>query len=116
MKLGRLNHAKLVMLLVLSSLAVLHAAPAAAQAALAAARRAAFPHGTNIAEGEETRHFDTHRLVATPFGPVLVSEGYIEMGTHGTPRHLPTAHLRRQRLPRLNPRRHDSRGAVRAAA
>jgi hypothetical protein len=94
MKLGRLNRTKLIMVLVLSSLAVLHAAPAAAQSALAAARRAAFPRGTNIAEGEETRHFDTHRLVATPFGPVLVSEGYIEMGAHGTPGVIAVHYLR----------------------
>jgi hypothetical protein len=96
MSLGRLNHAMLIMPLALQSLAFLCASPAAAQGELAAARRAVFPHGTNLAEGEETRHFDTNRLVDTPFGPVLVSEGYIEMASHATPGVIAVHYLRRR--------------------
>jgi len=92
MKLGRPNGA-------VAAFSILFAVPLAgtpvvAQGGLEAARRAAFPHGTHIAEGEEIRRFDTHRLVDTPFGPVLVSEGYIEMGSHATPGVIAVHYLR----------------------
>lgn len=67
---------------IVTVLALLLAAPAAAQDRVDMARRAAFPNGTNVAEGDEIRRFETSRLVEAPFGPVLVSEGHIEMGSH----------------------------------
>ena len=45
---------------------------------LAAAVRAAFPRGELAAfDDEPAREFDEHKLVDTPFGPVLVSNGHM---------------------------------------
>lgn len=74
---------------------LLTATPAAtAQDRLAAARRAAFPQGINIAEGDGTRIFERSVLIDAPFGPVLVSEGYVEFGAHGTPGIIAAHYLR----------------------
>jgi len=77
-----------------ASIALLLAAPAAGQDRLEMARRAAFPNGTNLAEGDEIRTFGRSRLVETRFGPVLVSEGHIEMGSHATPGVIAVHYLR----------------------
>lgn len=61
---------------------LLVAAPAAGQDRLEAARQAAFPRGTSVPEGDGTRRFYRSRLIDTAFGPVLVSEGHIVMGSH----------------------------------
>jgi hypothetical protein len=61
---------------------------------LEAARRAAFPHGIIVDDHGESRHFDEHRLVDAPFGPVLVSVGYVEMGAHSSPGVVAVYYLR----------------------
>lgn len=75
---------------------LLAAAPAAAQGRLEAARRAAFPNGANVAEGDEVRVFATSRLIDAPFGPVLVSGGHIEGGAHAAGGVIAVHYLRPQ--------------------
>jgi len=54
-----------------------------ARAQLAAAVAAAFPRGTLVAIGDKPpRLFDDHRLIEAPFGPVLVSHGYVPNAAH----------------------------------
>jgi hypothetical protein len=59
------------------------AAAREAKAQLAAAVTAAFPRGTLISSGDRPpRLFDDHRLIEAPFGPVLVSHGYVPNAAH----------------------------------
>lgn len=58
-------------------------APAIAQDRLAAARRAAFPQGGRVHEGERIINFERSILVEAPFGPVLVSAGTVQDASHG---------------------------------
>ncbi|MES2442064.1 MAG: hypothetical protein V4574_04475 [Pseudomonadota bacterium] len=50
---------------------------------LAAAVRAAFPKGNLVSfDDQPARQYDEHRLVDTPFGPVLVSSGFMPDASH----------------------------------
>jgi hypothetical protein len=61
---------------------------------LAAAVRAAFPHGIGMDDHGEARRFEEHRLIDTPFGPVLVSVGYVEFGVDVSPGVVAVHYLR----------------------
>lgn len=68
--------------------------PRAATGALAAAVQAAFPDGTaTIAADGQRFTFGNHRLVAAPFGTVLVSEGEASDAAHVTTGRLDVFYL-----------------------
>lgn len=70
------------------------AAPAPAQEGLAEARRAAFPEGGGIREGDRIVLFERSILIRAPFGPVLISAGAIQDASHGDQGRIAVHYLR----------------------